>query len=199
MIRLILASRSPHRLRLLQAAGYDVSLAPADVAEHDCESWPSFEVGLLQVAQLKARSAWQAGARGLILAADTVGHVGGRVFGKPRDRRHAREMLAAISGTEHEVVSGWCLLRTRDGLLVSGVERTLIVMRPWSDSEIEQYLDSGEWSGKSGAYGLRLPVDPFVTRIEGSAANVIGVPIERLRDVLAEFPSLACDTQSPLA
>ncbi|MGQ0635171.1 MAG: Maf family protein [Planctomycetaceae bacterium] len=191
MIRLILASRSPHRLRLLQAAGYDVRPAPVDVAEPPSEAWPDLETGLLQVSQQKAWAACRAGAQGLVLAADTVGHVAGKIMGKPRDRSHARQMLEAISGTEHEVLTGWCLLRTRDRLCLSGVERTGIVMRAWTNAEIEQYLASGEWEGKSGAYGLQQPVDPFVTAITGSAANVIGVPIERLNEVLAEFPALA--------
>src|SRR6185295_5070489 len=96
-------------------------------------------------------------------------------------------MLLAISGTTHEVLTGWCLLRTADRLFLSGVERTTIHMRPWTSAEIESYLDSGQWIGKSGAYGLQLPVDPFVVRIEGSRSSVIGVPLERLRAVIDEF------------
>ena len=64
-------------------------------------------------------------------------------------------------------------------------------MRAWTDAETEAYLDSGEWEGKCGGYGLQLPADPFVTKLEGSASNVIGVPLERLAQVFAEFPSLA--------
>jgi septum formation protein len=60
-------------------------------------------------------------------------------------------------------------------------------MRPWTSAELEGYLDSGEWIGKSGAYGLQLPVDPFVIQIEGSRSSVIGVPLERLRGVIDEF------------
>lgn len=106
-------------------------------------------------------------------------------------------MLRAIAGTTHSVLTGWCVLRTKDDLFLSGVEATTIEMRPWSEDEINAYLDSNEWVGKSGAYGLQLPNDPFVTRIEGSAANVIGLPLERLTRLFAEFPSLPGGGTSP--
>jgi len=187
MHRLILASSSPHRLRLLREAGYEVQLFPATIEEPDLAALPDLERGLAQIATLKAQEARRRGAAGLILAADTIGCVGGKVFGKPRDRADARLMLQSISGTVHEVRTGWCLLRTRDEMLVSGVERTTITMRAWSERELAEYLDSGQWAGKSGAYGLTWPDDPFVTAISGSPSNVIGVPLERLAQVLAEL------------
>jgi septum formation protein len=190
MPRLILASRSPFRLALLREAGYDVEVVAAEQEEPDPSRFSDLEAGLLHVARFKARGAHQAGAAGLILAADTVGTASGSIFGKPIDRNDAERMLRAISGTTHAVLTGWCLLRTRDGLNVGGVERTAITMRPWSEPEILAYLDSREWVGKSGAYGLVLPRDPFVTHLEGSASNVVGVPLERLARVLDEMPSL---------
>lgn len=185
---LVLASQSPYRLELLRGAGYGVRACPAHIDEPDPLTLGDLRSGLIHIAQRKARTVWERGEQGLILAADTVGHVGGEVFGKPLDRNDARRMLQAISGVSHEVLTGWCLLRTRDGLLVAGCEATQIVMRPWTTAELEGYLDSGEWEGKCGAYGLQWPGDPFVTRLEGSAANVVGVPLERLGEVLAEFP-----------
>jgi len=185
---LVLASQSPYRLELLRGAGYGVRACPAHIDEPDPLTLVDLHSGLIHIAQRKARTVWERGEQGLILAADTVGHVGGEVFGKPLDRNDARRMLQAISGVSHEVLTGWCLLRTRDGLLVAGCEATRIVMRPWTTAELEGYLDRGEWGGKCGAYGLQWPGDPFVTRLEGSAANVVGVPLERLGEVLAEFP-----------
>jgi septum formation protein len=113
--------------------------------------------------------------------------VGGAVLGKPVDRDDAWRMLRAISGTVHEVRTGWCLLRTSDQLQISGVETTTIAMREWTSDEFAACLDSGQWIGKSGAYGLELPHDRFVTRIAGSASNVVGVPLERLGQVLADL------------
>jgi septum formation protein len=171
----------------LRDAGYAVEAIPADVEEPPLARFADLESGLVYIAASKARTVWQRGADGLILAADTVGLVAGEAFGKPIDRQDARRMLLAISGSVHEVLTGWCLFRTRDRLQISGVERTTIAMRPWTDGEITAYLDSGSWIGKSGAYALEIPTDAFVTAITGSQSNVIGVPLERLRAVLAEF------------
>jgi septum formation protein len=189
-IKLVLASQSAHRLNLLRTAGYQVTALPAHVEEPNPAACGNLRAGLLHVAQLKAMACRDAGARGLILAADTVGLVNGRVLGKPADRADALRMLRAISGTAHDVLTGWCLLRSDDGLFAGGVETTRIEMRGWTDREIAEYLESGQWKGKCGAYGLVVPKDPFVVGIDGSASNVIGVPLERLQQVLREFPAL---------
>jgi septum formation protein len=187
MTRLILASQSPYRLQLLRDAGYDVEAVPAGIDEPDLSGSTDLDADLFHVAVLKARALHRMNVRGLILAADTVGSVAGQVFGKPSDRPDALRMLRAISGTTHDVLTGWCLLRPSDGLIIGGTEKTIITMHPWTEDEFTRYLDSGEWIGKCGAYGLQLPHDPFVTRIEGSAANFIGLPLERLKMVLTEF------------
>jgi septum formation protein len=189
-MRLILASESPYRLQLLRDAGYDVAAIASRVPEPDLALFPDLETGLLSLAQMKARAVQATGAAGLILAADTVSLVAGKILGKPADRIEARAMLESLSGTTHDVLTGWCLLRTRDRLTLGGVERTTITMRAWQADEVAAYLDSGEWEGKCGAYGLQLPEDPFVTQIAGSKANVIGLPLERLQAVLAEFATL---------
>lgn len=184
MHRLTLASGSPHRLALLREAGYEVEAIPAGIVEPDLSCCEDLEAGLIDIARAKAEEVARRGVSGLVFAADTVGCVAGRVFGKPTDRADAERMLRAISGTTHEVLTGWCLLRTADRSRQEGVERTVITMRAWSEAELAAYLDGGKWIGKSGAYGLELPTDPFVTRIQGSAANVVGVPLERVREVL---------------
>ena len=193
MRHLILASQSPHRLKLLRDAGYDVEVIPVNVTEPDLTDFADLGAGLIHIAALKARAAWRAGAQGLIFAADTVGCAAGQVFGKAANRAEALRMLQAISGTRHEVATGWCLLRTRDQLHLSGVERTTITMRAWTPEEFARYLDSGKWIGKSGAYGLELPHDPFITKITGSASNVIGVPLQRLGEALAEWVTAGGD------
>ena len=187
MRRLILASQSPYRLELLRAAGFDAHPISEKIDESGRARETDLEAGLISLAQRKALTVWRRGAEGLIVAADTVGVAAGQVLGKPRDRADARRMLLAISGTRHEVLTGWCVLRTSDQLLFSGVDRTSIVMRPWTESEIDAYLASGEWQGKCGAYGLRLEGDPFVTSLEGSASNVIGLPMERLQPLLSRL------------
>ena len=190
MPEIILASGSPYRQQLLESAGYSVIAAASGVDEPDLSVFPDLGAGLIYLAILKARAVQRMGHSGIILGADTVSLAAGHILGKPADLAAAEQMLRQLSGTTHDVLTGWCLLRTADGLVVSGIEQTTITMRDWSDGEIHDYLAGGEWQGKCGAYGLQLPVDPFVVAMNGSASNVIGVPLERLAEIWAEFPLL---------
>ncbi len=190
MPHIILASGSPFRKQLLEQAGYVVTAVASGVVEPDLALFPDLGAGLIHLAQLKARAVQRQGYSGVILGADTVSLADGQILGKPEDRNAARRMLQQLSGTTHQVLTGWCLLRTTDDLTLSGVEHTRITMRDWSDAEILAYLDSGEWQGKCGAYGLQQPCDPFVTELTGSTSNVIGLPLERLAQIWREFPSL---------
>ena len=194
MTTLLLASQSVYRKQLLVDAGFTVFTLATGVPEPEPELFATVELGLIYLAQLKALTAVDRLPHevnqppiGFVLGCDTVGCCAGKVLQKPADRMEAERMLRMISGTDHDVLTGWCLVRVRDRLLISGVERTAVTMRPWTEAERTAYLDSGEWEGKCGAYGLQLPTDPFVTRMTGSAANVIGVPVERVRTVLAEM------------
>ena len=183
---LILASGSPQRRALLQAAGFEVQVVRPNVVEPDLAGFADVAAGLRYLALLKAENVRTQGHSGLILAADTVGLVNGQPFGKPVDRTDAAQMLTAISGTSHAVLTGWCLLRSSDGLALCGVERTDITMRCWRAAELDAYLDSNDWVDKSGAYGLQ-PGDPFVTHLEGSRSNVMGLPVERIAAVLNQW------------
>lgn len=185
--KLILASGSAYRLQLLQQQGYEVTAVVSGVAEPSLDDASDLGAGLIYLAHLKARAVARMGHQGLILAADTLSHAGGQLLGKPDDIVDARRMLQTLSGSTHDVLTGWCLTRTSDGVSWSGVETTQITMRDWTEAEIQKYLDSGEWEGKCGAYGLQLPHDPFVTEMLGSASNVIGLPLERLDCVWREF------------
>lgn len=196
MSPLILASGSPYRLKLLQEAGIDVIACPSEYPEPPIQSFSNMELGLKLLANFKA---WAVGTKfpdAVILGCDTVS-IAGEVLGKPRDRDDAERMLRLLSGTVHSVWTGYCLFRTQDQLALSGVDKTEIEMRAWTESEIETYLDGGEWQGKCGGYALEILQDPFVTRIRGSAANVIGVPLERLQMIWDQFPSFRPNPPRP--
>lgn len=184
---LILASSSPFRKQLLEEAGYRVRCVSSGVPEPALELFPDLDAGLMTLAHLKARQVMRLGNFGWILGGDTVSLVQGQILGKPTDEHDARRMLKLLSGCRHEVRTGWTLLRTNDGLHLSGVETTTITMRVWTEREFDDYLGSGEWRGKCGAYGLQWPRDPFVTDLQGSPSNVIGLPLERLEKVFDEF------------
>jgi septum formation protein len=184
---LILASRSPRRRQLLESAGYRFRvLPPADSAECGVCSGESPEQLVSRLACQKAEDVARRCEGGLILGCDTVVTCRGQVLGKPVDVEHARRMLTWIRGNEHHVLSGVCLCE-------AGVERwrvrvavTRLVMEPISDGQLEDYLESGEWEGKAGAFGYQDGHD-WLRVIEGSESNVVGLPLELLAEMIEEF------------
>ncbi len=181
--RLILASGSPRRRDLLaeMGAAFEVIPPPLDEpADHPANiSARAYAAGL---ANFKARSVAERHPGRWILGADTVVAQGGRIFGKPTDADDARAMLRALSHAPHEVVTGMALLLPGRRLIES--DTTRVFMRPMSPADIEQYIATGEWQGKAGAYAIQETADRYVERIEGSFSNVVGLAVERLARML---------------
>jgi len=185
-LRLILASSSPRRRQLLAEAGFDFQVLPPPVEEPSdlpAELTPARRAEVL--ARFKARSVAARSPEAHILGADTVVAVAGQVLGKPDGRQEARAMLRRLSGTRHEVITGVALLAPGGRERVAS-ESTFVTMRRMGDEEIEQYLASGEWIGKAGAYAIQETADRFVEGIEGSYSNVVGLPIELVGRMIAE-------------
>jgi septum formation protein len=125
----------------------------------------------------------------LILGADTACSVDGEILNKPVDRADAERMIRLQEGREINVVTGLCLYRADRGDWVGAAEVTVCTCRPLTDAERLEHLDSGRWEGKAGAYGVQDD-DPFVTVVRGSWSNVVGLPLERLAALIAEYPRL---------
>ncbi|GBD37032.1 Septum formation protein Maf [bacterium HR36] len=177
---LILASSSPARRELLRKYGFSFEVIPPHIEEPD-------GAGVSDVRQYVAELAWRkayAVARrvdyGVVLAADSVGWHDGEVIGKPTDRQHARQILQRLSGTQHELWTGVCIWFRPEDWQFAWQERSRLLMRPLTEEELEGYLDSGQWQGKSGAYAIQEQDDPFLTVLEGTISNVIGLPMETL-------------------
>jgi septum formation protein len=214
--RLILASSSPRRRELLSEAGYEFEIIPPadDVECGVCsESGPA---GL--VAELAYRKATavrqqllhnpQSEIRNpkftVVLAADTVAECDGFILGKPRDEADARAMLTKLSGREHRVLTGVCLipvpLPCREGLGEGSVNSppnepaqplirvavTKLQMDPLTSLQLDDYLASGAWEGKAGAFGYQDRLG-WVRVVEGSESNVVGLPMELLAEMLVEL------------
>jgi septum formation protein len=120
----------------------------------------------------------------IVLAADTVAECDGFVLGKPHDEHHAREMLEQLSGREHRVLTGLCLWRLGDQEPLVGVEATTLRMDRLSNVQLDEYLASGQWEGKAGAFGFQDRLG-WVHIVEGSESNVVGLPMELLAKMLA--------------
>jgi len=184
--KLILASRSPRRCQLLAEAGYPFEVVPpSDSAEYPAHSSEN-------PAQLVARSAYQKAvdvgsrvAAGLVVGCDTVVECDGQILGKPADERDARRMLQMLSGRTHRVLSGLCLWNKpqREPLVRTAV--TLLRMDVLSEDQVRDYLASGQWMGKAGAFGYQDRLG-WVHVIEGSESNVVGLPMELLAEMLEE-------------
>ena len=177
---LILASASPRRAELLSAAGIPFEVRPAHIDEalragEDARTYAS------RVAVDKARAiAGQADGRS-VLAADTVVVIDGLVLGKPVDSDDAKRMLRLLSGRSHEVITAVALMSTRrgqsDAAVDARIESTVVEFTALDTAEIDWYVATGEPSDKAGAYAIQGLASRFVTRIEGSYSNVVGLPM----------------------
>jgi septum formation protein len=189
--RLILASASPRRRRLLAEAGYDFEVDPSDVEEPEPGPGSPPDAYVASLAWKKAAAVARRRGDGLILAADTVGAVAGEILNKPADRADAERMIRLQEGRDSDVLTGLCLYHAGRVEWVGSVELSVVRFRPLDDAERRAYLDSGRWRGKSGAYGLQ-DRDPFVDVVRGSFSNVVGLPMERLAELLRDHPRLTC-------
>ncbi|TWU67027.1 Maf-like protein YhdE [Crateriforma conspicua] len=189
---LVLASGSPRRSQLLKAAGYRFSVQPAgDDAECGlCSSVTAPEL-VARYAFRKALDVVRKCGDAVVLAADTVASCDGLVLGKPDDRDHAAAMLRRLSGRRHDVFTGVCLWRSTDGRCVVDVVRTELQMKPISDATLTDHLDSGRWEGKAGAFGFQDGNDWLEIVGTGSESNVVGLPMERLAEMLRDFDRLS--------
>ena len=173
---LILASASPRRRELLARVTEDFEVAVSH-ADERAEGTP--EERAIQAASAKAHAV-AGNHSGVIIGADTIVVLDGEILEKPRDRADARRMLETLSGRDHEVITGLCLLSTWSGEAVTAFESTIVRFRHLSEDEIEQYLDTEEHADKAGAYGIQGHAGAFVSTIFGDYHNVMGLPLCRL-------------------
>ena len=181
--RVVLASASPRRADLLAAAGVTFDVRPVEVDERprDGEAPGDYAV---RVAVDKAR-ACPAAPGEVVLAADTVVVVDGLILGKPADDGDAARMLRLLSGRIHSVLTG---VSVRSGQReAAAVESTAVTFSPLSDVDIAWYVASAEPRDKAGAYAVQGLASRFVSRIDGSYSNVVGLPVALVCRMLAEF------------
>ncbi|MEM9826821.1 MAG: Maf family protein [Planctomycetota bacterium] len=194
--RLVLASGSPRRRQLLVAAGYEFEILPAsDAAECGmCSRETAPELVARYTFRKAADVAKKVTARfsdAMILAADTVASCHGQILGKPVDVDHAREMLTMLSGNPHDVYSGVCLWDAPTSRCTVDVVRTQLVMTPLTPEMLEEHLESMRWEGKAGAFGFQDGNEWLSIVGGGSPSNVVGLPMERLTELLESFDSIA--------
>ena len=179
---LILASRSPRRIDLLRAAGFDFQVRNMEVDESviNGEAPQSY---VLRLAEVKALAV-DLHPGEIILAADTTVAIGDEILGKPDDDDDARRMLEKLSNRRHEVFTGVCLRSAEN--VTTQVACTGVWFDPLTKDEIEAYVSSGEPHDKAGAYAIQGLASKFISRIDGSYSNVVGLPVDLVYRMLRE-------------
>lgn len=191
-MQLILASQSPRRKELLGLFHIPFVIRVADIDEAmDPGKDPAREVA--RVSRAKAEAVPR-GDADVVIAADTVVVLEGRVLGKPKDEAHAVKMLTDLSGRDHQVMTGVTVLR--GGQVLTHTEITDIHFRPLSRREIENYVATGEPMDKAGAYGIQGGAALFAEKMHGDYYNVMGLPVCTLWKLLQQIaPEIMEDTQ----
>ncbi len=183
---IILASASPRRTSLLREAGFEFQVIPGQVEELQPAHLSPHEI-----CQVNAyRKAWAVAkhhADAVVIGADTLVFLGTKVYGKPASMEEAMGMLGELQGKTHHVVTGVCLIHHRRHQQHIFAEGTAVRFRPLSAEEIADYLKVINPLDKAGGYAIQEHGTRIIEGIDGSYSNVVGLPIERLQQVLVGF------------
>lgn len=186
-LNLILASQSPRRYELLKKANIPFTVISKSIEEKMDMHLP-LEQRLERLAFQKAEAVFQDYPDSLVLGADTIVYLKGRVLQKPIDIEDASSMLHALSHHRHEVYSAVCLLSRHQ--TISFVEKTIVYFKELDENTIQEYLRSQEWVDKAGAYAIQGKAGAFVDHIEGDLDNVIGLPVHTVIEKLKLFKEI---------
>jgi septum formation protein len=184
-VKVILASQSPRRRELLRRICSEFEVVPSGVDE-------TLEAGRLapavtNLALRKAEAVAQRVGRGVVVAADTVVVIDDVVLGKPAGPDEAKAMLVRLRGRQHEVLTGVGLVDAGSGRAVANAVVSRVLMAAYSDAMIEEYVASGSPLDKAGAYAIQDLQGALVDAVVGSYTNVVGLPVEATRWLLAGF------------
>ena len=181
---LILASASPRRRELLAQVGvaFDVEAAAIDETPRSGEAAVDYVV---RMAEEKARAVARGHPEAAVIGADTSVVLDGRILGKPENDSAARDMLSALSGSQHQVMTAVALLKA--GRLAHRLSRTEVDFAELTAGWIDGYIASGDPMDKAGAYGIQAGRDLIIESVEGSIENVMGLPIQALAACFKEL------------
>jgi septum formation protein len=169
--------------------GYRFDIIPHRIEEYISDSVSPADY-VQNLAYLKANDVASRVDEALILGADTIVLHKKNILGKPKDKDDAKRMLSMLSNSEHDILSGVCLIDMPSKKKLLRFCRTFIRMRPVTEREIEEYVESGESMDKAGAYAIQGEGKKFIDKIEGSYSNVVGLPLETVKEMINNF---VCD------
>ena len=189
MSEIILASASPRRKELLANMGLDFTVVVSDADESKADKSVPPHIYVQELAFLKAAASGKKilkNRNAIIISADTIVVLDDNILGKPKDKKDAFDMLKSLSGRTHNVYTGFCVMRMKDGKTVCKHVSTEVRFKPLDDEKIKRYIDSGEPMDKAGAYGIQGLGAMLTDSINGDYFNVVGLPVSALSDVLEE-------------
>ena len=180
---LVLASQSPRRKELLEVLGIPFSVV-VSTADETVRSGESPEAYVARVARAKGQEVASRMSNSIVLSADTVVMIDGEILGKPSDRNDAIRMLEKLSGREHAVFTAVCVIDQTSGRMREALDQTRVWFRPMTRAQIVDYVDRENVMDKAGAYAIQGFASVYITKIEGSYSNVMGLPLALVWDLL---------------
>ncbi len=187
MTEFILASASPRRKELLSLITDEFDVVVSDADEDSVSKDVNVELYVQELALLKAAASAKSVLKrenAVIIAADTIVTLDGEILGKPTDANNAFEMLKSLSGREHEVYTGYCIMRIADGKAVCNSVKTKVEFKELTDKKINAYIATDEPMDKAGAYGIQGYGSKLIKGIKGDYFNVVGLPVSAICDTL---------------
>ena len=187
MSEIILASASPRRRELMANMGLDFRVVVSEADEESVDSSVPPGIYVQELALLKAAAVAKTvidNKDAVIISADTIVVKDGKILGKPQDKEDAKRMLRLLSGSSHNVYTGFCVMRLSDAFTVCKDVSTEVVFRELDDEKIDRYIRTDECMDKAGSYGVQGLGAMLVSHIVGDYFNVVGLPVSELANVL---------------
>ncbi len=185
MRTLILASRSPRRKQILEQAGLDISIFPSSIKEPAPRTAVDPLRYAIDLALLKAENVAKKLKNGIVIGADTIVVVDNKIFGKPRNQKHAKKILTLLSGKTQYIYTALAVIDIKTKTRIVDIEKTTIIANKLSKTQINKLSETNH--DKAGAYAVQKDGDILIKKIIGDYYNVVGLPIKRLKNILRIF------------
>ncbi|MFH1710107.1 MAG: Maf family protein [bacterium] len=183
---IILASKSPRRLELLKKAIKGFKVFPSSFNEQNLREKAAVKFAV-KAAVGKAKDIGKRYPSSIVIGADTIVVLNGKIFGKPKNPEDSKRMLKALSGKIHQVITGIAVYKKNEDKLVSAYESTDVAFKKITQKEIEDYINEGNVHDKAGSYAIQDIGEKFIKGIKGDHDNVVGLPIALLKGMLRLF------------
>lgn len=182
--RIILASRSPRRIKILRDHGIEADVVPSESDERLPFTMTPADAAMY-LSLVKAADVSRRNEDACVIASDTIVSVSGEILGKPKDEKDGFRMLSMLRGRTHQVISGLCIISPADSLKICAYDRTDVKVADITDEQLKEYLATPEPYDKAGAYAIQGAFGEYITGTEGSVLNVIGFPWEKFAKIMS--------------